>query len=357
MSPNTTIPLGDNDEFHALVKPNHKKQVNSSEDAGFIQRVMLKIDKHTSCKLLMRLWGPRVEFIVRLMLVSTFFDDSIRTMLHFSDEATQIGDRGVLKFVGSPAFLSLIVLAVGLLAQFVGSLCILALIQPDFATKALIGWVIAQPLLNGQLSNFEFVAESLTLIGGLLMLRAHLLSKEAQAGTDARTQMIGRMLLPAAYLYQAGVFLSSAFTLDETSDFGQYLSSLSVFVINTAVLIGLLIGSALVATGLKSRCIAFFLALFNIAFVCYQHPFFLYVWREGGEWKYDEFMSIPNAGMPAGFDVREFELWQIYDLHVYYFFLGLSTSGALLLLTQFGPGEIAMQKDEVLLPVVGRAED
>jgi len=349
MSPSAAIPNGDNnDEYHSLVKPKMKKQEKSS-DGGILQRIMLKIDNHTSCKLLMRIWGPRVEFVVRLMLVSTFLDDSLRTLLHFSAEVTQIGERG---FVGH-SFLVWIVLAAGLLAQIAGSLCVLALIQPNFATKALIGWAIVQPMLNGQLSNSEFCAESLTLIGGLLMLRAHLIAD----GTEAGTQMAGRMLLPAAYIYQAGLFLSSAFTLDETTDFGTYLASLSAFVVNAAVLVGLLVGSALVAAGLKSRCVAFFLALINLAYVCYDHPFFLYVWREGGEWKYDEHMLIPSAAMPAGFDIREFESWQIYDLHVYYFFLGLSTSGALLLLTQFGPGEMAMQKDEMILPVVGRAED
>jgi len=364
MNSNTTIPLGnsstgsnDNDEFHALVKPNRKREEKSSE--GLLQRLMLEIDKHMSCKLLVRIWGPRVGFIVRLMLVSTFLDDTFRTLIHFSGEASQIGDSGWLKWLNAISpFLTMIVLAVCLLAQFIGSLCILALIRPKFATQVLIGCAIAQPMLNGQLSNFDFVAESLTLIGGLLMLHAHVTIEKANDGIVARTQMVGRMLLPAAYLYKAGVFFSSAFTLDETSSLGMYFSSLSMCVINTALLIGLLIGSALVAIGLKSRCVAFFLALANIAFVCYEHPFFLYVWREGGEWKYDEFMPVPNAaGIPEGYNAHDFELSQLYDLHVYYFFLGLSTSGALLLLTQFGPGEISIQKDEVLLPKVRRAED
>merc|ERR1711957_238243 len=296
------------------------------------------------------------------MLVSTFFDDSFRTIIHFSEGASQIGKSGCLIWLDviSPqfrSFLAMIVLAVGLLAQFIGSICILTLIQSSFAAKVLIGWAIAQPILNGQLSNFDFVAESLTLIGGLLMLHAHLTTEKSNDDTVARTQMIGRMLLPAAYLYKAGVFFSTAFTLDETSSLGMYLSSLSMFVINIAVLIGLLIGSALVAIGLKSRCVAFFLALVNFAFVCYEHPFVLYIRREGGEWKYNEVMPMPNvAGIPKSFPARDFELWQIYDFHVYYFFLGLSTSGALLLLTQFGPGDIAIQKDEVLLPKVRRAE-
>jgi len=89
----------------------------------------------------------------------------------------------------------------------------------------------------------------------------------------------------------------------------MYLSSFSMFVINMAVFICLLIGSAFVAIGLKSRCVAFFLALINLAFVCCEHPFVLYIWCEGGEWKYNEVMPMPNAAeIPKSFTARDFEL-------------------------------------------------
>ena len=51
------------------------------------------------------------------------------------------------------------------------------------------------------------------------------------------------------------------------------------------------------------------------------------------------------------------ESYHIFDLHRYYFFQGLSTSGALLLLAQFGPGKIAVEENEVILPVMQRAQD
>ena len=70
-----------------------------------------------------------------------------------------------------------------------------------------------------------------------------------------------------------------------------------------------------------------------------------------------ENMSFLNVALPTDIGLGDFELEQIYDLHRYYFFQGLSTSGALLLLAQFGPGEMAVEKDEVLLPVVQRAQD
>jgi uncharacterized membrane protein YphA (DoxX/SURF4 family) len=257
---------------------------------------------------------------------------------------------------GFVSFIATIALSIGLLAQSIGSLCLVALIQPDIATKALISWVIAQPVLFGQLSNLEYVAESVSIVGGLLMLRAHLVFDQARFGKGARIQLLGRLLLPVTYLYRAGQFLVSAFTLDETNNIATFFSSLSMFVVYSALLFSLVAGSILVAAGIKSRVVALLLGLVNLGFIFYQHPFFRYVWIEDGQWKYDEDnMTMPNVALPEEIGVIDFEPWQIYDLHRYYFFLGVSTSGALLLLAQFGPGEIAVQKDEIILPI--RAQD
>lgn len=339
------------------------KKHGADKPEGLVQRLVLQIDERVSVKLLMRVWGPRFEFVVRLMLVATFLEDSFRTVTHFSGLTNQLAEQGCLKWLleKSPNLASVIAfvaLGIGLLAQLLGSIWLLALIRPDGATMALIGWAIAQPVLYDQLSNFELVSESLSLVGGLLMLRAHLVFGQARYGCGARTQLLGRLLLPSMYLYHAGLFLFSAITLDETNSLATYVSSLSVFVVSTAVLIGLVIGSALVAAGLKSRIIALLLALVNLGFVFYQHPFFRFVWLEDGEWKYDvDNMSFPDVALPTDINPSDFDPGQIFDLHRYYFFLGLSISGALLLLAQYGPGEIAVQKDEVLLPVVARAQD
>lgn len=330
---------------------------------GLFERLMLRLDENMSVKLLMRLWGPRLEFFVRLMLVATFFDDSFRIAMHFSEHTKQVGEEGCLKWLaatspGLVGIISTVALGIGLVAQSLGSLCLLVLHQPEVATKALIGWAIAQPILYAQLSNVDLVTESLSLIGGLLMLRVHLVSKDAKYGACAKTQLLGRMLLPAAYLYSAGCFLISAFSLDETKNLVMYLSSLSIFFLRSAALTGLVVGSMLVAGGLKSRFVALLLALLNLVNVFYQHPFFRFVWLEGGEWKVDENnMPMPYVVLPANVGQGDFTPWQIYDLHRYYFFLGLSTSGALLLLAQFGPGKLALQKDETLLPMVARAQD
>jgi len=367
-----------NEERHPLMKSGSNN--NPSDTAGYLQRLMLDIDERVSVKLLMRVWGPRLELVVRLMLVATFLDDSIRMAMHFGEHVEQVGQGWCLKWLeaASPMAVSVvagILLGVGLLAQSLGSICLLALLRPVAAIKALIGWAMVQPVLYAQLSNFEFMSETLSLIGGLLMLHVHLVNQEhrqhssevATSNTTtaspspsslAMTQLLGRLLLPAAYLYRAGLFFSSAFALDETTSLGAYLSSLSLFVINAAVLVALVASSTLVAAGLKSRAVALFLALANLGFVLVQHPFFRFVHRVEGKWEVDEdAIWMPSVALPKGVSPLDFGPWDIYDLHRYYFFLGLSTSGALLLLAQFGPGDIAMQKDEVLLPVVARARD
>ena len=352
-------------------------------DEGLFLRCLTSLDERMSVKLLLRVWGPRIEFFVRLLLVATFLDDSLRTATHFSEHIPQVGEQGYLKSLAatSPGLVSgiaTVALGIGLLVQSLGSLCLLALFQSDGATKVLIGWAVAQPVMYAQLANLEFVAESLSLVGGLLILRAHLLSEQAKrdsrrvplgggtlcvpADADsapevaiARTQLLGRLLLPSVYLYRALTLLGSLADAQYRTDL-----SFSMSVVDTAVAIGLVLGCALVAAGLKSRTIALSLSLLTFFFVLYQHPFFRYAWRENGEWKYDEVAvrdSVPHVAMPKDMSPDDLEPWHIVDLHRYYFFQGLSTTGALLLLAQLGPGEIALQEDEVLLGDVQRARD
>lgn len=337
------------EELQELVMPYKIKKPE-----GVTQRLIQQLDERTNIKLLVRVWGPRVEFIVRLMLVATFLDDSFRTTTHISEQTLQVGESGCLKWLAatSPMLarsIATVVLLISVFAQLLGSLSLLVQRWPNGATIALIGWLIFQPVLYGQFSNMEFVSGSLSLIGGLLMLRAHLVSEHSE-----RTALIGRLLLPAMYVYYAGKSLCSAVTLDVTDGLSMYLASLSEFFVNVAIVFGIAIGSMLVTVGLKSRFVALVLALVNLGFIFFLHPFFRFVWFSDGEWKYDERMPVPNIATSTDLI---YDLPQIYDLHKYYFFLGLSTSGALLLLARFGPGMIAVQKDEVLLPVVARAQD
>lgn len=350
--------IDDNIELQPLMTTHNGRVETANKKVG---QLVKRFDEKVNVKKLTRKWAPYVQFIVRLMLVSSFLDDSLHTITHLHDHTLEISSQGCFRWLGPAAnFFSTIALLIGLVAQWCGSFCLLRLIKTSAATKALICWVIVQPVLYGQLLNFEFVAESLSLIGGLLLLRAHLVKAtgntyEEEDEASERTKLLGRMLLPAMYVFYAGQFLHSALTSEETNSIAMYIASLSMFVFTLGVIGGIIVGSFLVGVGLKSRKIALMLALLNIGFVFYYHPFFTFVWREGGEWKYDLDMPMPNVALPSDVKFGDFEPSQIYYLHRYYFFLGLSTSGALMLLAQYGPGEIALQKDELILPT--RAQD
>jgi len=340
--------------------------------SGLFLRCLNQLDDRTSVKLLLHVWGPWFEFVVRLLRVATFLDDSFRVITHFSQHIDQVGEQGFLKplAAASPGLVSIIAslaLSVGLLAQSLGSFCLLAGHKSETGTKALIGWAIAQPVMYIQMTNFEFVAESLSIVGGLLILLSHLSEQAMRDGRKvplgggiipcapeaaiARTSLLGRLLLPAKYMYHAGVILVD--NLTGAVDHTEYTSAmlLAEYGVNVAVLLGLLLLCALIAAGLKSRTIALVLALVNLVFVFCQHPFFTFVWREGGQWKYDKLAmseSMPHVALPKGASTDNFEPWHIVDLHRYYFFQGLSTTGALILLAMVGPGELAVVEDELL---------
>ena len=269
---------------------------------GLFLRCLKPLDDIVSVKLLLRIWGPRFEFFVRLILVATFLDDSIRVATNFSEHTDQVVAAGQPLAEASPHLIyyaAAVVLAAGLLAQSLGSLCLVALIQPDVATKALIGWAIVQPVLYAQLTNFEFVAESLSLVGGLLIMRAHLSEQAKRDGRRvpvgggtlcvpadpdsapelaiARTQLLGRLLLPSVYLYRALTLLGSLADAQYRKELSYSMSA-----VDTAVSIGLVLGCALVAAGLKSRTIALSLSLLTLVLMLYLHPFFRYAWPGWG---------------------------------------------------------------------------
>lgn len=321
-----------------IPKKTKPTSTNDKVESSFLQRIMLSVDERTNVKVVMNTWQPRLEFVVRLMLVATFLDDSLHTLLDFSEHLQKVN-----------AF----VLVIGTLAQIFGSLCVVGNQYIDWSTKALIAWVIVQPILYKQVSNVDLLLESCSLLGGLLLLRSHMVNDS----WSSTTQLLGRLLLPAIYLYEVGFYLSEAETFDQTNSFKIFFANLSVFMVCIAIIFGLLIGACLVAVGLKSRAVAFLLALFSLGFSCYHHPFWTYIYRQDGEWKYKRSMPLPSFSVHDDYSRFDVEPSVIYALHRYYFFLGISTTAGLLFLTMNGPGKIAVQNDEVILPQVGRARD
>ena len=137
----------------------------------------------------------------------------------------------------------------------------------------------------------------------------------AQAAAIARTQLVGRLLLPV-YLYHVGLILRG-----NLADARRRTDrNLTMWIVDTSVLLLLLVGCSLVAAGLRSRTVALSLAVLNLAFVVYQHPFFTLVWREGGAWKFDEAelrRSMPHVELPDDVSENDMTSWMVVDLHRY----------------------------------------
>jgi hypothetical protein len=56
---------------------------------------------------------------------------------------------------------------------------------------------------------------------------------------------------------------------------------------------------------------------------------------------------MPHVVLPSDVLPNDLDPEQIYNLHRYYFYMGISTSGALLVLAQFRPGEKAIKRQDV----------
>lgn len=339
MSSSPEIAMGgpSSDELHALVKP---PSGSSSAPLGFLLR---PLEKRTNVKMLLRRWRPRLFLLSRLMLVSTFLDDSLRTVFNFSALASQISDVSSLD-----PFVATLLLFLGLAVQLLGAVGLLVDRHPAPASLSLIAWTSLQPFLYGQQHNPTLLSEALTLVGGLLLLRAVLVP-----ASSPRLRLLGRLLLPATYVWSAGSLGYRAFALEETGGLASYLGSLSAFAFRASALAALALGSGLVACGLRSRAVALVLALLAAGTAVIQHPFFLYTEAAG----YQGDVPIPDVALPEGTGAGDLTPGQLFDLHRYYFFLGISSAGAFLLLAQAGPGEHAVQKDEMLLPTKALGED
>ena len=149
------------------------------------------------------------------------------------------------------------------------------------------------PIVYSQVSNYEFVAECTTNIGGLLILLAHFhyryLAPPASAarameppapydGDDemaptvrlkhaARLQLLGRILLPSLALYHGCHVLFRNFEREHTSS-----HTLATYLFDFTLVGSLFAVVGAIVIGLHSRAIALALSVINFLVVCYDHP-------------------------------------------------------------------------------------
>ena len=264
----------------------------------------------------------RTGSLAKFLIVATFLEDAVRVVLTFGAQQQS------MKIAGwEPAVLQYALPVLSIFVQFGGSLLVLL---PEYAVNGcytLIGWCVFHPLMYQMQTNVEFMLETTTIIGGLLVLLSHeqlsakasttTKSSEAPKDTANRLQMIGRVLITAIFIFHA------------FNKIHGYAKKIDVAV--QALLVAALLGmSALVVVGMKSRWCALLLALMMFCSAFYMHPF----------WAKKQGVDDPDH-IDAS-TIAE----ALADRQRYFFFQAMSTVGALLLLVVHGPGNFSVDEPE-----------
>ena len=122
-----------------------------------------------------------LQAIARLLVVSTFINDALHVG---GDYAGQVGtmemlwDKSPISSVISVQRLAGVLPLVFVAVQAVGVMLILSETRPQLGCVVLISWTAVHPLLYKQQTNAEFMLESVTIMGGLLILLSSERAKE-----------------------------------------------------------------------------------------------------------------------------------------------------------------------------------
>ena len=161
----------------------------------------------------------RLGALAKVLIVTTFMEDALRVLLTFSVQQQSMRIAGWQ----TPALHSALPV-LSFCVQFGGSLLIV--LPADAGHRAvagcyiLLGWCLFHPFMYKQQTNWEFMLETTTIVGGLLVLLSHeqliinhektyqLLPgganpKDALKESANRLQMVGRLLITAIFVYCA----------------------------------------------------------------------------------------------------------------------------------------------------------
>ena len=268
------------------------------------------VDSHINVKGVYR----RLQVVARFLVVGTFADDSLRVTCDYSGQVSTMGSVGF----GKP--LASILPAVFIMTQGVSVFLIISEIAPEPGCAALLVWTALHPFIYKQESNLEFLLESVTIMGGLMVL----LSSERQnrkarerkqqpslpldPGETAEEankmnllQLCGRFCISAVFLYYGGKMMherakgvSKGLAEDENLFSAALEGVLMVF---------LLLLTGFLVAGMKSRWCALpltltltptltptlpltltrcalLLALVMALSALYKHPWFITMWSK-----------------------------------------------------------------------------
>lgn len=291
------------------------------------------LDSRLSLKFMHR----RLQLLARFLIVGTFIDDAIRIAFDYAGQKESMGT------VGFPEPITYVLPALFVLVQAAGVGLVLAG-EPEHREMGCIVltcWTAVHPFLYLQQRNLEFVLESLTIMGGLIILLSNeRVIRAAQRDEEPtnRFQFIGRMFLSAVFVYYVVKMIHERIA----SFSGSSDEDIGVAVVEGLLLVLLLIITGLIVVGLQSRWCAGVLAVIMAFAALYKHPWFLTIWSS----------RMFTLDFVVGYEGVEVPGWLYSDHQRYFFFQQLSTAGALLQLVVHGPGRYSIDEADGPIKVV-----
>ncbi|KOO22887.1 hypothetical protein Ctob_004789 [Chrysochromulina tobinii] len=316
----------------------------------------------------------KLQAVARVMIVITFLEDALRCLLTFSVQQQSMriaGWQGEFWHTALPC--------ASVAVQSSGSLLIALPISTSSSWHGrigcfiLLGWCCFHPFMYHQQTNWEFVLETCTIIGGLLILLSHYMLLAAAAAAASRlldgkritllpakavgpvvaeddplgkrahaTQAVGRVLICAVFIYYAFGRVHG-YVARSLSELGN--ADVLTPIAQGASIIALLYACSLLIVGIKSRGVALLLALAMLLLAAYNHPFWWYLTYL----RTDRTFKMEGVAYMEGFEVDAFTM---ADHQRYFFFQSVSTVGALLLLVVHGPGRLSMDEQQGKLVLI-----
>jgi len=324
--------------------------------ADFTKDAWSAIDVRVNLKHVYR----RLQLTARFLIVGTFMDDAVRVLCDYRGQVYTMKGVGWGNALNMNQQLSQVMPAFFILTQAIGVFLVLSDAQPQAGCVTLLLWAGVHPFLYAQQRNLEFLLESVTIIGGLLILlssermsAARAKSKMAAASEEA-TSLVGRKGTNEAQeaadeetgrlLLLGRVFLSAVFVYYVVKMINERIKNLSssdkeeplMAVVYGVLLVFLMVITGLIVMGMKSRWCAMLLAFIMGCAALYKHPWYITMWSK----------RTYALDFVVGYEDVQVDAWLYSDHQRYFFFQQLSTVGALMQLVVHGPGKYSIDEAE-----------
>jgi len=313
--------------------------------AEWVKEAWSRVDARVNIKHVYR----KLQLTARFLIVGTFMDDALRVACDYRGQVFTMRSVGWGRAAGIAVHLTQLMPAGFIFIQSLGVFLILSEVKPQAGCWILLVWAGIHPFLYAQQRNLEFLLESVTIIGGLLILlssersvlreRARLQlpggegaaaareQKAAAAEESGRLLLVGRVALSAVFVYYVLKMLA-----ERIAQWGKKEEPVGVMF--GVLLVLLMIVTGLLVMGMKSRWCALLLALIMGAAALYKHPWYITMWSKGSY----------ALDFVVGYEDVRVDAWLYSDHQRYFFFQQLSTVGALLQLVVHGPGKYSMDE-------------